>query len=93
MEQLVVSDSAIRELPEYMEQALGTNVESVHVTLVFTPKKPVLIVAFGEDSPTASPTISNTTQAPGSPSGARSRAQEHLVQLLLCLVVGGIMVL
>lgn len=98
LEQLVVSDRAIAELPQYVQQALGPNADigGVHVTLVQARKKAVLIVAFGEDSPTASPTVlnvtaDNSTLAPISLSTAN--AVPCLVSLLLCALVGGIMVM
>lgn len=95
LEELVVSDTAIRELPKYIQQALGTTIDGVHVTVVSskTSKTPVLIVAFGEDAPTASPTVTNTTKTPGSASGAEGHFQEYLLSLLLSSVVGCIMLM
>lgn len=59
LEQLIVSDKAQRELPKYIQNAVGglVFIDGVHVRLVFTPKEePMLILGFGDDSPTPSPT-------------------------------------
>jgi len=87
LEETVVSDQAMTELPQYIQTAVGESIDGVHVTLVNNQ----LVVAFGEDSPTANPTVSNTTP-PGPTSGASGR-EYYLVPLVLCSVVGGMMVM
>jgi len=104
LEQLVVSDRAMSELPLYIQRALGTNsdIGAVYVTLLQQPQarqKAVLLVAFG-DAPTAMPSLSptfvnmtdnSTTLAPISPSG--TTGVQYLGSLLVSTLVGGILLI
>ena len=94
LEQLIVSDRAQTELPQYIQQAVGNNsdIDGVHVTLVYSKNNPVLIVAFGGDSPTASPSNAgnSNTPAPASSSPRVSNPRYHLMPLLLCSAVWAI---
>jgi len=104
LEQLIVSDKAQRELPEYIQTAEGGIAfsDGVHVRLVFTPKQePLLILGFGEDSPTPSPTANATIErnendstvdqdGGGSPSGVM-RELRLRQSLVVCTVLGGFM--
>ena len=65
LEQLIVSDKAQRELPKYIQKAVGglAFIDGVHVRLVFTPKEePILILGFGEDAPTPNPTFDSVPE-------------------------------
>jgi len=103
LEQLVVSDKAQTDLPIYLQQAIaGTNLDGdVHVTLVnsTTNNNPVLVVAFGDDAPTASPTpvvSNNTTNGGNTPAPVSTttssgfRNIQYLLSLLLCSALAGI---
>ncbi|CAJ1928700.1 unnamed protein product [Cylindrotheca closterium] len=99
LEQLLVSDRAQEQLPQYIQNAVGglVFIEGVHVRLVFTPKKPIILLGFGADSPTPSPTSNGTTtldvtgndnnigeEGGDSPSGVKGI--QSLWPLVICLI-------
>jgi len=105
LEQLIVSDRAQEDLPQYIQNAVGglRFIDGVHVRLVFTPKKPILIVGFGEDSPTPSPSRDSVTldlvgndstaeEGMRSPSASASGVMgvHYLWSFVVCSVIGGI---
>ena len=74
LENLIVSDRALLTLPEYIQLAVGgtTDLGGVFVTLSRARQRPLLIVTFGNEAPSASPTFSNTAGSNNlPPSGAR----------------------
>lgn len=109
LEQLIVSDRARQQLPQYIQNAVGGMrfIEGIHVRLVFTPKKPMLLVGFGADSPTPSPSSNVTAGTPlelvgnentmGEEGGGWSPSGEMGIQyvwsLIVCAVVGGMILM
>ncbi|CAJ1959940.1 unnamed protein product [Cylindrotheca closterium] len=79
LEDLVVSEAAVAELPQYVKDAMGSSVEGVHIRLVETDDKPLLILAFGEDAPTPNPSGSSPTSTVVSQTSASGRNAGYLV--------------
>eukprot|EP00526_Cylindrotheca_closterium_P008389 CAMPEP_0113624610 /NCGR_PEP_ID=MMETSP0017_2-20120614/12694_1 /TAXON_ID=2856 /ORGANISM="Cylindrotheca closterium" /LENGTH=850 /DNA_ID=CAMNT_0000534661 /DNA_START=60 /DNA_END=2612 /DNA_ORIENTATION=+ /assembly_acc=CAM_ASM_000147 len=94
LEDLIVSEKAQTELPNIIQQAMGSSVAGVHIRLVQVQNKPILIVAFGDQPPTPSPTTSppgtgGTTQT----SAAANSKAGYLLSSVLVSAVGGIFTL
>jgi len=94
LEGLIISKDAQNELAQYIQEAMGSAIDGVHITLLDTPRKPILIVAFGEDAPTASPTVFNSTSGTTS-QGAPSAAHEvqYVVSLMVASIAGGMIMM
>lgn len=105
LEQLIVSDKAQEQVPGYVQNAEGGQVfDTVHVRLVFTPaQEPIMILGFGEDAPTGSPTVNPFITIVGNaiaedgreeyPSSGEVVGKLHQSLAIVCTMVAGIMVM
>lgn len=90
LEQLIVSEDAQKDLPSFIRQALGDTV-GVHITLKDIRGWDVVVIAFGPDAPTGSPTASNTTDI--APPASKAYESQHLVLFAVTLMIGTVMMM
>jgi len=92
LEGLMVSDDLQDKLPNYIQEALGDNteIEGVHISSLESSGQPVLILAFGPDAPTASPSaIVRSGEMSPSPFSGACKVQYYAASMVTATTIAG----